>query len=63
MSRRLSFSAGEIGAILQAAEYVDPDTAFDLTSEDGTKMLARYQLAIAKLRAKLKRIEGEKRAT
>jgi hypothetical protein len=61
MSRRLSLNAGEISALLQAAEYVDPDTAFNLTTEGGTKMLARYDAAIAKLRAKLGRIQKSSR--
>lgn len=61
MSTRVQLSAGEISAILQAAEHVDPDSAFDLTTEIGTKMLARYDAALSKLRAKLKRVEREKR--
>lgn len=57
MSRRFKLNAGEISAILQAAGHNGDGPAFDLKTEEGTKDFARYRMAIAKLRAKLGRIE------
>jgi hypothetical protein len=62
VSLRLKLNAGEIAAILHAADHIRPD-AFDLTTEDGTKNAARYRAAIMKLRAKHIRIERAARAT
>ncbi len=59
MSRRLSLKAGEISAILHAADHDGDGPVFDLSTEDGSKMAARFQSAIAKLRAKLSRINRE----
>lgn len=61
MSRRLSLNAGEISALLQAADLNGDGPTFDLNTEDGTKNFARYREAIAKLRAKLGRIQKSAR--
>jgi hypothetical protein len=53
---RLKLNAGEISALLHAADHINA-TAFDLSTEDGTKNAARYRSAIMKLRAKHIRIE------
>lgn len=61
VSLAIGLKHGEIAAMIFIADHIDAAMFFDLRTEEGTKGLARYNSAIAKLRAKHRRIEKMKK--